>query len=184
MVLHRLNSSQSTAFIDGVLNKKLDKKDKNVKDILTAASGDMVLKNNAGEFVVDIPNNKFKYKDNDEIQTWVMTSELISLIKPQKEIFPKYYVKFNERKNITELYVLDDAEKGTKARNAESNRKLSQMIEAAKQLPGNPGKVTDTFKAEFNDDIKSKNDVVNVIEYVSRLFGHYVHPIWAAAKKK
>ena len=189
MTFHALSARESEAFIEFVLD------DENIEDpIVVAASGDMLLDHNDKKYAVDIPHEEYKYKDKDGIQTVKLISDLKKIIENKHKRLPTYYRKFDAKKNDTALYVLDT--NGKKPRNATSNTSgsVNGLIKAALKLKDSS---QDIFKDEFDVDNINDEKVVqkireagapikeilaDVLEYASRHYGFYTHPM-AAVKE-
>ena len=194
MVLHRLNREESDAFVRTMLDAN-DKSDKNnavaKKTIIEKASGDMILETESGRRVVlDIPDDlKFKFKSNDgtiQVESGNLRQLRKVLLSKSKSNgrFPKYFRKYVEKSNTSALYVLENS--AGKAANVLSNDrgKIKNMMEQSKNLEG---KAKNTiFKPSFSPDKVNvggtnewglKDLVADVLEYTSRHYGLYVHPV-------
>ena len=196
MVLHRLNREESDAFVRTMLDAN-DKSDKNnavaKKTINEKASGDMILETESGRRVVlDIPDDlkfKFKSKKDGTIQVEIgnlgqLRDELLYKSKSNGR-FPKYFRKYVEKSNTSALYVLENSDQ-VKAANALSNKGglIMNMMKKSKDLEGEAKKTI--FKPSFSPDKVNvdgtrekglKDLVADVLEYTSRHYGLYVHPV-------
>lgn len=172
MVLHRLNSEESEAFIEKVLN---DQKGKWIDDVVN----DMVIKFNNKTFAVDIPKLSFKFKDDSEIkEAGLYEVQLEEKLKLKSKKFPKYYRKFQSKDNSTALFII--RREKAKHANASNNTSLDEMIKSAKELGT---KNDEIFKDTFDltqigqKDKNIKNRILDVLEYSARYYEYYVHPM-------
>ena len=192
MILHRLNAEESEAFINDTLDDR-----NTLADIEKNIENDMILRiidesNTEKKFVVDIPNQNFKFKSKDGIiddAPFEDVPKLVELLRQKKDKFPKYYRKFNEKDKSAVLYLIKNGEKKTKPANAASNKEgqLENIVKVAEKFEKEGGKnilkkdFTHVVPPDIDNEKKkkyySKATFLDVLEYSTRHYGYYVHPM-------